>query len=198
MRSELIPTTGEAALAWLEDLRDPLLVDLRRCHDESSEFREWLGRVGEDLVVRSEEMQGCRVRHVSRLSDSFGFDVESCDSFGRRCIEVKTTLQSAAHRFFITKNEVAKAAAHGTDWCLVQIVLHQGAAADDILTGEHVCQSRFLPGSAVLALGPADTATGVWLNSAQITPPPEVWSPWKLAVPASWSFPGYRCRAKSR
>ena len=191
VRSELIPTADEQALAWLEDLRDPLLFDLKDQNEEVANFRDWLGRVGESIVVESERQQGRRVRQVSLISDSYGFDVESIDDTGRRCIEVKTALESTRSRFFISKNEVTKAATFHKEWHLVQVILRQDALADELITNEHIFHSRTLEATSMIELVPTDTETGVWVDSARITPPKDDWSTWELSVPACWCFPGY-------
>ncbi len=109
VRAEFIPTATEEALDWLSDLRDPLLFAAKNENDQGEDFRDWLGSLGESLVAESERRSGRRVIQVSRISDYFGYDIQSDGSGGRRCIEVKTTLETAADRFFISKNEVSKA-----------------------------------------------------------------------------------------
>ena len=190
--SELIPTSDERALEWLEDLRDPLLIDIKKSNDQAGHFRAWLGAVGESLVVTSERQSGRSVTQVSRISDSIGFDIDSLGPGGRRCIEVKTSLESTAERFFISRNETSKALSLGVNWYLVQIILRSNTATDDQITPAHVVGSRLLKASDLLQMLPSDTITGVWMDSARIMPPKEAWGAWNLVPNLVWRVPGYR------
>lgn len=192
LRWEFVPTSDGEDLAWLEDLLVPLLCDLRRSQDESEEFRSWLGKVGENLVVASEEGRGRDVRQVSLISDAFGFDIESRSLESRYCLEVKTTLESRSDTFFITKNETRKAAEIRDQWKLIQVVLTPVAITQEQITAAHVREVRALDASTVLSLLPIDTDTGIWIETAEISPPRRAWTQEALHLPEDWLFPGYR------
>lgn len=192
VRSELIPTSDECSLSWLEGLRDPLLLELKARDSAGDRFRAWLGSIGECLVVESEISCGRRVTHVALLSDAFGYDIESRGPSGRVCIEVKTTLESASNRFFITRNEVEKARRLNSEWQLVQVVLKSDVLAADFVSPQHVVAARCLKSYQVCSLAPQDTNTGTWVDSARINPPDDAWVSWSLSVHKGWSYPAYR------
>jgi len=194
--SEFIPTEDEQTLAWLEDLRDPLLIDLEGQDDDSDKFRSWLGDIGESIVFESEKNNERKPIQVSRISDSFGFDIESRDTSGVRCIEVKTTLETKANRFFISKNEVEKATLLRKQWNLVQITLCQTAIIDKIITKDHIINARTLTAKEIISFSPKNSDTGTWIESAIITPPPHTWESYELSISPEWSAPGYQQSAE--
>ena len=188
---EWMPTSDQRDLEWLGDFRDPILIDLHRVCGDVEEYREWLGEIGENLVVTIERHRHRRVRHVAQISDAFGFDVESVGADGRKCLEVKTALESNADRFFISKHEVRTAAANSEEWCLVQVVLRSTAATEGLIKLREVLCVRFLDASRVIALTPIDTSTGEWIESARISPTHDSWAVWPFEIPSSWCATGY-------
>lgn len=189
---EWVPTSEQRDLEWLGDLRNPILIDLHSDCDDVERFREWLGGVGERLVVAIERQRGRTVRHVARISDAFGFDIESSGTDGRICLEVKTTLESGADRFFITKNEALTAATLRKEWCLLQVVMDPTAATEAVVTRTQVRCVRLLRANEVLKLLPIDSSTGEWIDSARISPLPTSWADWAFEIPSSWCDSGYR------
>ena len=187
---EWMPTSGQRDLEWLGDFRDPILVGLHRDRNGIEEFCGWLGGVGEGLVVAIERHRGCKVRHVARISDAFGFDVASVGAEGRKCLEVKTTLESGVDRFFISKHEIHTAAALKDEWCLLQVVLNSTAVTEGLITRNEIQSVRFLTSAKVLALAPIDTSTGEWIDSARISAPHPCWSDWPFEIPLSWCVRG--------
>ena len=85
-----------------------------------------------------------------------------------------------------------KARSLAGDWRLVQVVLRQDVLAADVVSKEHVFDTRFLEASQLHALVPRDTETGIWVDSARIHPPQDAWASWALQVNDSWRFPAYR------
>lgn len=192
VRSEFIPANDADSLEWLGEFRDLLLVDIKNIRDRDNLFHGWLGSVGEAFVAESERGLGYEVTHVSKISDYFGYDIESRSPSGRRRIEVKTSLESRSDRFFITKNEFVKAREFGKEWFLVQVVLHQSASVAITIRQEHIIDVRFLTSPNLVSLAPSDTETGTWLESARIVPPQSDWRPWVIHPLPTWSFEGYR------
>jgi hypothetical protein len=91
-----------------------------------------LGRAGEELVLVHERGSlraagrtdlAERIRWVSHVDgDGAGYDILSFDTDGRdRLIEVKTTNGWERTPFHITRNELAVAEAHRSEWCLVRL-----------------------------------------------------------------------------
>ena len=194
---EWVPTSDQRNLEWLGDLRDPILVDIHKSQSDADQFRNWLGQVGESVVVAIERRRNRSVRHVAQISDAFGFDVESVGAEGRKCLEVKTSLESTAGRFYISKHEVHTAAENIREWCLLQVIISTRAATADVVKFDQVRTVRFLGANEILALTPIDTSTGEWIESARISPPSDRWLDWDFEIPSSWCATGYRVSAAS-
>lgn len=192
VQHEWLPLRVQRDLEWLGELLDPILVHVRDSQSREGVFRRWLGSAGESLIVAIERNRGRSVRHVAKLSDAFGFDVESCGPTDRKCIEVKTCLESGAERFFISRHEVDTSIRLGEQWLLIQVTLRAKASTDDSLDSSHVVDVQLLAGRKVWNLGPRDSPTGVWLDAARIRAASCLWSKWDFGIPETWSFPGYR------
>lgn len=91
-----------------------------------------LGRAGEELVVVHEQTilkvadrrdLAQKVRWISEKDgDGAGYDIASFTPDGReRLIEVKTTNGWERTPFFISRNELAVAEEHRSEWCLFRI-----------------------------------------------------------------------------
>lgn len=65
-----------------------------------------LGLLGEKLVCKYENEQGCKVKHVSLKDDSLGYDIETQKNNFLKFIEVKTTTGNINKPFYISKNEL--------------------------------------------------------------------------------------------
>jgi len=189
---EFIPTEDEESLRWLDNLRDPILLGLAARNEKDDSFRVWLGSLGERLVVDSERNQNRRVVHASRISDSFGYDIETEDGHSSWLLEVKTCLSSNKEHFYISKNEANRAHELAARWKLVQIVLDSTVTTGADVTVEHFVSARFLTADQLIGLLPKDTDTGLWIESARIAPPSSAWADWIVDVPPAWSYPGFR------
>jgi hypothetical protein len=188
---EFIPTQDEESLNWLDNLRDPILLDIAAKKQREDTFRVWLGALGEKLVVDSERHQHRRVVHSSKISDAFGYDIETYYGQSISQIEVKTCLSSNTEHFFISKNEANKAQQLAATWKLVQVIFDPIVTTIDNVTIEHFVSARILSADQIFTLLPKDSETGLWIDSARITPRVELWSEWRIEPPLFWSYPGH-------
>lgn len=191
---ELAPSAELDALGWLGEDLEPLLAGVKRRDEGDDAFRTWLGMAGESLVVATERHLGASVRHVSLISDHFGYDVES-NRGGRRRVEVKTSVVGTEHRLFLTRNEVTSAGRYGGEWFLVQVVLEPEALTAAVLTREHVHDVRQLAGSSVIEVLPRDSEHCRWVETVELATPNLNWSPYfpDRGMPEQWQFGGAPC-----
>ena len=193
---EFIPTQDEESLSWLDKLRDPILLDLAAKKENEDTFRIWLGGLGEKLVLDSERHRGRRIVHVSRISDYFGYDIETHHGHTAWQIEVKTCLSSNADQFFISRNEANRALQLASTWRLVQVIFDPAVTTVANVTIEHIVSARTLSAWHLVELLPKDSDTGVWIDSARISPQLDAWAEWKIDAPPSWTYPGYLSATK--
>lgn len=191
---ELVPSADLNALAWLGDYLEPLLVSVKHQDERDASFRAWLGRVGESLVVATERNMGASVRHVSLISDHFGYDVESLRG-GRHRFEVKTSVIGAEHRLFLTRNEVTSAGRYAGEWFLVQVILKPEALTAVGLTRDHVHGIRQLDASSVIEVLPRDSEQCRWVETVELATSNLSWAPYlsDREIPAQWQFGGAPC-----
>lgn len=189
---ELIPTRDEDALCWLEDLRDPILLDVATKNHDEDGFRDWLGSLGEQLILASEKHIGRSVVHASKISDFFGYDIKSRSGEVTWHIEVKTALTTNSDHFYISKNEARRAQELAETWWLVQVIFDPASAAVNKVEKGHFLSVRSISAKHLVNLLPEDTNTGKWIENAHIRPTDEVWSGWEIKIPPSWSHPGFR------
>lgn len=192
---EFVPSSAFTALEWLHDDIEAVLVAAKAGASEDDGFRQWLGRVGESLVVAAERQVGASVRHVSLISDHFGYDIESFRP-SRLRLEVKTSILGAEHRVFLTRNETNSAARCGNEWFLVQAVLAPEVLTASALMPSHVAFIRQLPSSCVLAVLPQDSNHCRWVETVELLTNDLSWEPYApgRGIPCDWQMRGYKVR----
>lgn len=185
--AELVPSAELNALRWLGEDLEPLLDGASRHGEEDDEFRAWLGRVGESLVVATERHIGASVRQVSLISDHFGYDVESVRG-SRRRFEVKTSVIGTADRLFLTRNEVTSAERYVGEWFLVQVILKPEALTAAVVTRNHVHGIRQLAGSSVVGVLPRDSEHCRWVETVELATSSLNWVPYLSGqgIPEEW------------
>ena len=196
--SEFIPLFESQQLAWMGDALEPLLVHVRNGLVEDLGFRKWLGDVGEAFVVQAERASGNVVRHVSLVSDTYGYDVESQGRETRR-IEVKTSLSGRDNRFFLSKNEARVASRYQSDWYIVHVVLENRVRQSAVVSRADVVSVRVARSDAVVRVLPLDTAGARWTESAEVRTEALTWEAYTPAenVSDSWSVVGVSFEAPS-
>jgi hypothetical protein len=151
---------------------------------------EALGYIGEQMILDAERNAGKRVRSVSVLSDSYGYDLESAAANEMHCIEVKCTLESRAGRFFLTRNEYEQSRRLSTIWILVQVVLR----TDKIWTASHldsntVATIRSLSSDMIFQQIVKDNSNCHWQDTVQFQVPDEIWEDYPYRPSTVWSIP---------
>ncbi len=99
--------------------------------------------------MRAKEREGGQTIHVARTSNSYGYDIENRRGGYTLRIEVKGAVESTSDGFYITRNEVAQARRHGSEWILVQIIFNSGLALRDELAIDDIRAVRSLSTSYV-------------------------------------------------
>jgi hypothetical protein len=188
---ELVPSAELNALGWLGEDIEPLLAGVKRHDEKGDAFRTWLGTVGESLVVAMERDIGASVRHVSLISDHFGYDVESIRS-GRRRFEVKTSVVGTEHRLFLTRNEVTSAARYAREWFVIQVILRPEALTAPNLTRRHVDKIRQLSSSSLIEVLPQDSKHCRWVETVELVTTQLNWAPYlpDQGIPEQWQCEG--------
>ncbi|MDB5991261.1 MAG: hypothetical protein JWQ10_2664 [Herbaspirillum sp.] len=184
---EYIPSTDLDALEWIGDDLAELLIAVAqpKMSLRDNELRKRLGDAGEYVLIESKKYQGEKVIHVAKISDSFGYDVESCKGSGATVerIEIKAALPNTADRFYISKNECEKASSYGDAWKLVQVTFDASILWKRNIMKKDILDVRMLSSKAVVKLTDFDTDSFRWLDSAEIFPPLLDWSGYELPLP---------------
>ncbi|MBB1018113.1 DUF3883 domain-containing protein [Dietzia sp. DQ11-71] len=190
LQYELIPSPDLRALSWLEPyLPEVLLGAARALKLESTSVRSRLGYLGELVVMDCLKRQSARPVHLSRVSDHFGFDIESRPPFEGKW-EVKACLSTTAGAFHLSRNEFEKSQQMLDKWRLVQVefsptVLKASCVCSDHVVGINELSARQLAGSVV-----PDTPEFSWEESAKVRPPAQTWSSSWLEVSRDLGLPG--------
>lgn len=190
---EYIPSRDMDSLEWIGNQLTGLISEIAipKIFQKEEELRKKLGNLGEEVVAASKRHLGAKVIHVAKISDSFGYDLESHeknrDIFER--IEVKAAVENTNHRFFISKNESEKARVYSDQWQLVQITFATSALWKTKILKEDILLSRKLSSAKVIALTDVDSIKFRWLISAEIIPSIDDWTEYLLPLPENFSIP---------
>lgn len=190
---EYVPTSDLDNLVWMDPDLDTVLIDVYDtiANREENHFRKAMGDAAELFVLAALRQTGAKPLHVSRLSDSYGYDIECREARIDR-IEVKAASQTSLESFHISRNEFEKSSGHGLEWRLVQIVFSTQAFVADRLQSSHIIAIRQLRHGALQELVPIDTPSFKWSESAQIFPPTDTWEPANISLDPSFSTAGFR------
>lgn len=195
---EYVPTQVIENLTWIEPELDQILLDIYGAvavHDEG--FLKAMGDAAELFVLAALKRAGASPLHVSRLSDSYGYDIE-CSGATVDRIEVKAASEESQSKFHITRNEFEKSLHYGTEWRLVQVVFSREAFVSDRLDCSHIQGVRELRHNVLQKLVPADTEAFKWTVSAQVSTRPEVWGSPRFTLDPSFFTTGFgRARGPS-
>lgn len=190
---EYIPTGDLANLAWMDPDLDAILIDVYEAISkrEENDFRKAIGDAAELFVIAALRHAGVKPLHVSRLSDSYGYDIECREASVDR-IEVKAASQASQASFHISRNEFEKSSCHGQEWRLIQVVFSSQAFVSEKLHSFHIVSIRQLRHGTLQELVPADTSSFKWSESAQIAPPTDAWEPANLSLDPNFSTAGFK------
>lgn len=192
---EYVPASDLESLAWIEPELDQMLLDAfdEIVTREDDGFLKAMGDAAELMVLAALQRAGANPLHVSRLSDSYGYDIE-CQGAKADRIEVKAAGPASLGHCHISRNEFEKSARYGPEWRLVQVVFSGKAFVANHLDASHVEIVRELRHGVLQALVPKDTQSFKWTQSAQISPPEDAWESAGLVLDPDFSTPGFRRR----
>ena len=189
LRTEFIPSESLDALSWLGDLLEPILIDVARRSVQGEVLRQKFGLMGELVVVGIEERLKHCIRHVSKISDAFGYDVESQHKNSILRIEVKSSLPETKDRVFLTRNEANKAVRFPSEWILRQVVMRPNVlVAEEIRTAD-VVAVREMDASKLLSYLPKEDGVFRWLGDAELRFPHDAWSELNFELAEDWCQP---------
>lgn len=193
---EYVPASDLDKLAWIGPELDQMLLDVfdSIVTREDDDFRKAMGDAAELMVLAALRRSGANPLHVSRIADSYGYDIECA---GQRIdrIEVKAAGPGSKTNFYISRNEFEKCAYFGPEWRLVQVIFSGEAFLADFLDATHVETVRELRHGVLGELVPKDTPSFRWTESAQISPPGDTWLPFVLALDPDFKTQGFRHKA---
>jgi hypothetical protein len=185
----LMPTEAQNALAWMGRDLEHILQSVILPQDRHFTY-EVLGRIGEELVLEAERNAGKTVRHVSVISDNYGYDLESAMGEEMRCIEVKCTLESKAGRFFLSRNEYQQSRRLAATWILVQVVLRGDAVwTTPYLDTNSVATIRFLSSDMISQEIIKDNANCSWQDTVEFQIPDNIWGMYPHRPSPAWRIP---------
>lgn len=190
---EYVPSRDLEALAWIEPELEQMLLDahLGMVVHEDDGFLKAMGEAAELVVLAALRYAGENPTQVSRLSDTYGYDIE-CPGTKTDRIEVKAASRATLAQFHISRNEFEKSTRYGPEWRLVQVVFSGKAFVSNHLDASHVETVRVLRQGVLQDLVPEDTPYFKWSESAQISPPHDAWDPVAFALDPDLSIRGFR------
>jgi hypothetical protein len=183
--SEYIPSTDLDALEWIGDELAELLIAVAQTKMSTRDdaLRKRLGNAGELVLLLSKKYQGEATIHVSKISDHFGYDIESTKKNIIERIEVKAALPHTNSKFYISKNECEKARLYGDGWRLVQLTFDASVLWKKNIARSDILNVRMLSSETVRRLTDFDTENFRWLSSAEVWPPSSDWIDYLLPLP---------------
>lgn len=184
LRPELIPSEDLRALSWLgEDLVAILVaVHGKVCEPADTELRAKLGLAGELTLLNALSSSGFTPKHVSLISDAFGYDVQVNAKGGITGFEVKTAVKSTAGEFYLSRNEFEVCKRMGDHWVQVEVVLSTRVLTQNFVSAYEVEEIRTLSSSTIIELSPSPENRFLWLETALFTPTDLEWNDSELAV----------------
>lgn len=184
----LVPREDLIALQWLGTdlihILDSLLVPPAK--DDTAVQLGWLG---EHIVADAERCAGRHVDHVSEISATYGYDLASVSlSDGSVAkIEVKTTVENGAGRFYLSRNEYERSRRYPDEWILVQVVLDGRIIwTQERLEPSVVIAIRYLPNEVLRREIVMDREWCAWEESVAFNVPLEEWNEYKFSLPPDW------------
>lgn len=190
---EYVPTEDLERLSWMEPELDEVLLDAHgtlSAHEDEG-FLKAMGDVAELFIMAALEHAGACPLHVSRLSDSYGYDIE-CASGSVDRIEVKAASQSSQLNFHISRNEFEKSSQYGREWRLVQVVFSNKAFVSERLDVSHIDIVRELRHGVLQELVPTDTEAFRWMKSARISTSLDFWRTADVTLDPGYSTDGFQ------
>ena len=184
MAPEFIPQEDLNAIAWLGDDLEMIVAAVHQqlygAVDE--QLRKQLGDIGELAIMSALRRDGHDPRHVSLVSDHFGYDIELNEENDVLGLEVKAAVNATAVRAFISRNEFEVAKRMGKRWKLVQVIFSSRVIATGRAIYEDVERIRELTSQSLIEMAPIEKEGFRWTGAAEIRPGDNEWKPCKLPV----------------
>lgn len=182
VREEFIPSADLQGLAWLRPELEQLLLDAaNRQASRSDSVALGLGLAAELVVLSALHSLNAAPVHVSQISDSFGYDIQSTKGPARRW-EVKGATIKTSGSFHLSRNEFDVCRRYRSEWRLVQVEFAPAVVTAEFITKSHISAIRELQAQELVELVPQDTDTFYWEASARISPPTNKWTVSALAA----------------
>lgn len=187
---EAIPALDRKKLFWLGRDLEAILVAAHHSvyGDKSQEMLKFLGDAGELLIMASLRLMNYHARHVSLVSDHYGYDIEVGTVNDPAGLEIKTSVHSTADRFFLSRNEFEVAQRMGRRWKLIQVIFSSRVILNGYASGADVAAIRQLSCDCLLNLAPLDTSSFQWIEVAKFTPSSSLWEKSAMPVPEDFVF----------
>ena len=181
---EFIPQQDFDAIAWLgDDLEEIIVTAHQQVFGATDEhLRKLLGDVGELAIMSALRREGHNPRHVSLISDRFGYDIEHKEGFRTLGLEIKAAVSATAARAFISRNEFDVAKRMGERWKLVQVTFSSRVIASGRATAGDVEKIRELASHSLVEMAPLEKVGFRWTEAAEICPAETEWKPSGLRV----------------
>ncbi len=181
---ELIPQRDFDAIAWLgDDLEEIVVTAHQQVYGATDEhLRKLLGDAGELAIISALRRDGHNPRHVSLISDRFGYDIEHKEGAQTLGLEIKAAVNATAARAFISRNEFDVAKRMSERWKLVQVIFSSRVIASRRATAADVEKIRELSSHSLFEMAPIEKEGFRWTEVAEIRPSETEWKPSKLRV----------------
>ncbi len=188
--AEFIPAADLDALSWLGSDLDPIIVAAHRqlYGYKDEDLLKRIGDAGELMIMGALHALKRQPRHVSLVSDRFGYDIELNSQQGRYGLEIKTVVPTTADRVLLSRHEFDVAARMEDRWKIVQIAISSIAVVRGLICAADVTGIRELSSSALMQMAPPDTSAFRWSESAEFLPMDDMWVASDLEVPSGFSF----------
>jgi Domain of unknown function (DUF3883) len=184
LAEEYIPEEALKAISWLDRDLEAIIVashqELFGAADDA--FLKCLGNAGELAVMSALRHSGFKPRHVSLISDRFGYDIE-LEVEGRILgLEVKTAFRSTANKILLSRNEFEVAHRMGVQWNLIQVTFSSRILASQSVSFEDVERIRKLRAHWFSEVAPKEQEMFRWIDTAEFRPPDAAWDASDLVV----------------
>lgn len=181
---EFIPKQDFDAIAWLgDDLEEIVMTAHQQVYGETDEhLRKLLGDAGELAIMSALRRVGQHARHVSLISDRFGYDIEYNEESRTLGLEIKAAVNATAARILISRNEFEVAKRMGERWKLVQVTFSSRVIANGRATAGDVERIRELASHSLVDIAPVEKQGFRWTEAAEIRPSDADWKPSDLRI----------------
>lgn len=189
---DYIPSSDLADLSWLGENLEQILIDVYNSAGYASRdaILKAMGDSAELFILAALKCIGRSPRHVAKLSDMYGYDIECLGPpFDR--IEVKAASRLSSCKFHLSRNEFEKSVIYGTEWRLIQVIFSGAAFLNKTIKASHVESIRQIRQQTLEKIIPCDTATFKWTDSAEVFPPIDAWVPVEFDLDSRIAVPGF-------